>query len=618
MCIVRRGKKVKTLERVFKNIKRGERIFIGSGASAPQAIIGCMINHAHLFSDSEICHIATFVDAPYVDVKYRPNFRHTAFYVSGNTRSAVNSGAADYTPIHLSDLPRLLKSDRMKIGVCFIQVARGRDPKKFSLGLNADVVRTAMQNSDCIVAQVNDQMPFTYGETLIHKDEIDYLIEDSVEIPKWEIDRTKGEVENAIGRQIASLVPNGATLQLGLGRLPDLMADYLLEKKDLGVHTEMFSNGLMKLVQAGVVNNRKKAFDIDACVTSMAWGTQELYDFLNENPEIRFMGTEYVNDPRRIGMHEKMVSIQTALEVDLSGQVSSDSADGKVYSGIGGQVDFFRGAALADVGRPILVLPSRSLDGKYSRIVFHLSEGAGVVTSRGDVHYVVTEYGTADLFGKTVQDRALSLIEIAHPDFRDELHNQAVKCGMIEEHQPYYRLNILKHKNWMESAIIKDGSSLLIRPIRPSDEKALQDFFYSHSMATVVSRYGFVKQTLSRDEALKRTTIDEKKNMVLVALDRGLAGRVIQGVARYTVCEDSSISAMAEVGIVLRDDLQGKGIGTRLLKKLVEVAKDQGIKVLEFSILNTNTGMIALFKRQFPQGSLSNEGDGTLTAIAEL
>jgi len=415
--------KLTTAEQAVGTIAPGQRIFIGSGASEPASLVTAMSEAPHL-EGNEIVHLLTLGPAPYVAPGMERKFRHKAFFIGPNVRAAVNEGRADFTPIFLSEIPRLLESRRVNIDVALVQVSPPDAHGYVSLGVSVDIVRAAVDSADRILAEVNPRMPRTHGDSYLHVDRITQLVEVNAELYE-RAPEPLDDVDRAIGTHVASLIPDGATLQTGIGRIPDAVLAALDDRHDLGVHTEMFSDGVMRLTDAGVISGRRKTLLPGKLVTSFVMGSRALYDWVHENPAVEMRPSSFTNDPFRIAQNNDMIAINSALAVDLTGQVAADTLMGRFFSGIGGQVDFIRGAARARGGKPIIALPSTAKDGAVSRIQAAFEEGAGVVTSRGDVHYVVTEHGVADLWGKSIRERAEALIAIAHPDFRAELRAQA-------------------------------------------------------------------------------------------------------------------------------------------------------------------------------------------------
>ena len=413
-------------------IRSGSRIFLSPGCAEPMHLLEELVKLGGTdgrLNDVEIVHMLTVGSAPHAQKRYDRNFRHNSLFVGPSVRSAVYEGVADYTPIFLSEIPALFRSGRMPLDAALIQITPPDNFGFCSLGVSVEAVKAAAECAELVIAQVNPQMPRTLGDSFIHVEDLDIIVEH--EEPILEVLPSEpDDVALAIARHATRLVENGSTIQVGIGKIPNAILYGLADKKDLGVHTEMFSDGLIDLIESGVVNNSKKTFHQGKILATFCIGTRRLYDYIDNNPMFEFHPVDYNSSPINIAQNEKMVAINTALEVDITGQVCADSLGYRIYSGIGGQADFIRGAALAPQGKSIIALPSTAQDGTVSRIVPHLSEGAGVVTTRGDVHYVVSEYGVAYLHGKSLRERALALISIAHPRFREWLLSESEKISL--------------------------------------------------------------------------------------------------------------------------------------------------------------------------------------------
>ncbi len=411
-------------------IHSGDRVWIHPGCAAPQVLVDAMVARYEELRDVEVVHLLGVNEAAYVRPEMKGHFRHNAFFIGKNVRKAVQEGRADFTPIFLSEIPALLYGKQYTIDVALIQVSPPDEHGYCSFGVGVECTKAATEVAKVVIAQVNPNMPRSLGDSFIHMNQIDYCVEVDTyltELPQLEGDETAEELEiyRKIGAHVASLVEDGSTLQLGIGRIPDAVVKYLGDRKHLGVHSEMVSDGIIPLVHAGVITNKKKTLLPGKIVTSFVLGSRQLFEFVDNNPLMEFRPTQFTNDPFTIARNRKMVAINSALAVDLTGQVCADSFGHKFYSGFGGQVDFIRGAAKSEGGKPIIALPSTAKDGTVSRIATHMVEGAGITTSRGDVHYVATEFGVVNLHGKTVRERAELLINIAHPSFRQELEDFA-------------------------------------------------------------------------------------------------------------------------------------------------------------------------------------------------
>lgn len=404
-------------------IKSGDRVFVHSVAAAPQQLIKAMTARASELRDVEIVHLHTEGEAPYVAPEFAESFHTNVMFIGANVRSAIYTGEADYIPVFLSEVPALFRKKILPLNVAMIQVSPPDRHGFCSLGVSVDVSRAAVHEAEYVIAQINPNMPRTHGDGLIHINQINYAVEVDDPLPEAP-DRVMSEIELAIGRNCANLVDNGATLQMGIGAIPDAVLVALKDHQDLGVHTEMFSDGIIELIESGVINGARKKVHPDKVVGTFVLGKRRLYDYIDDNPFFVMLDAAYVNDTSVIRRNPKVTAINSAIEVDLTGQVCADSIGTRLFSGVGGQMDFIRGASLSEGGKPVIALPSVTGRGE-SRIVISLKEGAGVVTTRAHVHYVVTEYGIAELYGRNLRQRAKAMIAIAHPDHREELEREA-------------------------------------------------------------------------------------------------------------------------------------------------------------------------------------------------
>jgi len=422
--------KVCTADEAVSIIKSGDKVVVQPGGAAPMELIRALVRKKEDLVDVEIYHILIVGDLPYTKPGMEKHFKHKAFFIGKNTRNAINDGRAEFIPIFLSDVTLLFKRGILDADIAFINVSPPDEHGFCSFGIDVGNIKTPADKAKIVIAQINKEMPRSLGNSFIHINKIDYIVkhdEPLMDLPQVDPNASAEvlSVYDKIGQFVAEMIEDGSTLQLGIGAIPDSVMKYLRFKKDLGIHTEMFSDGIVELVQEGIINGEEKSLHPGKIIAGFVLGTRKSYDFIDNNPIIEFHPQEYVNDPFIIAQNKKMIAINSAIEIDLTGQVCADSIGTKLYSGIGGQVDFIRGAAHSEEGKPIIALPSTTKDFNTSRIVPTLKQGAGVVTSRGDVHYVVTEYGVAQLFGKTIQERAKALINISHPKFRDELTKYA-------------------------------------------------------------------------------------------------------------------------------------------------------------------------------------------------
>lgn len=585
--------KVSTAERSVAAVQSGHRVFIGSGAGEPQTLVRALSSRADL-SDTEIVHILTLGVATYAEPRFGDRFRHNAYFIGPNVRSAINEGRADYTPIFLSEIAELFRSGRVVIDVALISVSPPDEHGYCSFGVSTDIVKPAAETAHFVIAEVNQQMPRTMGDCFIHVRDIDVLVPSNLPILETKHDQA-GELARQIAKHVSNLVEDGATLQLGIGAIPDAVLQFLTGFKNLGIHTEMFSDGLIPLVEQGVVTNSEKTLHRGKIIASFVLGTQRLYDFIDNNPLIEFHPTEYVNDPYVIAKNNKMISINSAIEVDITGQVCADSLGSLFYSGIGGQVDFVRGAARSHGGKPIIVLPSTADNESVSRIVPHLKQGAGVVTSRGDVHYIVTEYGTAYLHGKSIRERAMALIEIAHPKFRPWLLAAAKERRIVYADQIELPMRVPAYPTELERFIeLKDRSRVFIRPLRLTDEPLVRDLFYKLTPDSVHYRFFQMLKAMPHEKLQELLRVDYENDMALVVLTDASPSSAMLAIAHYRKDPQSNF---AEAAFLVRDDWHGKGIGTALMKSLVDVARFHGIAGFHADVLVANNGMLRIFHK---------------------
>jgi 4-hydroxybutyrate CoA-transferase len=405
------------------SVRSGDRVFIHGVAAAPHVLINALVDRASDLRDVEIVHLHTEGPAPYSNPEFADSFRVNAFFVGANVRESVNNGRGDYIPVFLSEIPALFRKGVLPLDVALIHVSPPDSHGFCSLGVSVDIARAAADTAELVIAQVNPRMPRTLGDALLHVNDVDVMVDVDVPLPQVNPPQLS-DVDRAIGRHVADLIEDGATLQMGIGSIPNAVLASLGSHQNLGVHTEMFSDGLIDLVTKGIVNGRHKVKHPGKIVAGFVMGTQRLYDFVHDNPQVLMLDIAYVNDSAVIRRNPKVTAINSAIEVDLTGQVCADSIGTRLYSGVGGQMDFIRGASLSEGGKPVIALPSQTARGE-SKIVPFLKQGAGVVTTRAHVHYIVTEYGAVNLYGRNLKQRARALIEIAHPDHREHLDREA-------------------------------------------------------------------------------------------------------------------------------------------------------------------------------------------------
>jgi len=593
------ARKTMSADEAVRLVRPGDHVFIGSGCAEPQTLVKSLAD-APDARDVEIMHILTLGVAPYADRRFRRPFRHNAFFIGANVRDAVQAGDADYTPVFLSEIPYLFRSGRLRLDVALVQTSPPDASGHVSLGISIDVVKSAIEAADVVLAEINPFMPRTHGDGFVHVRDIDALVPVStplLELPPADPDPVCRE----IAANLAGLIPDGATLQLGIGEIPQALAALLVGKRDLGIHTEMFSDGVIDLIESGAVTGARKTYNTGKIVSAFCMGSRRLYDYVHDNPTFRFAGVDYVNDPFVIARHDRMVAINSALQVDLTGQVCADSIGHRFFSGIGGQVDFMRGARRSRGGRPIIAMRATAKDGAVSRIVPVLSEGAGIVTTRGDVHYVVTEYGVANLYGRTVRERTLALISIAHPDFRGELLTAAKDRRFVTPGQIDLPIRGMPYPaDLVTAARLRDGRRIRYRALRADDERALRDLFYSHSDETVVLRYGTPLKRLTPQQIQHFVTLDYDERMAIGAFvtssEETAPGdeEMLVGVGRYDLDRATNL---AECAFTVHDSFQNHGIGGTLLRMLMRFARRRHIEGFTAQVLIRNARMLHVFQK---------------------
>ncbi len=577
-----------TADQAVSRIGPGKRIFIGTGCAQPGELVRALVAASDRLADTEIVHLLTSGDAPYADAKLSKKFRVNSFFISENVRGIIQEGLGDYTPIFLSDIPRLFSSGQLPLDVALIQVTPPDDRGMCSFGVSVDIVKSAAENASLVIAEINPQMPRTQGNSFININDLDVLV--PVDRPIIEIKPpVPSDVTRKIGEYVAGLVEDNSTLELGIGTIPQAVLEFLKDKKDLGIHTEMFSDTLIDMIESGVITGSRKTMDRGKIVASFCMGSRKLYDYIDNNPMFSFRPTEYVNDSYIISKQYKQVAINVALEVDLTGQVCADSLGTRFYSGIGGQVDFNRGAARSPGGKAIIALPSTAKDGNISRIVSQLSPGAGVVTTRGDVHYVVTENGVAYLHGKSVQERAIALISIAHPDFREHLLQEAVKARYVRPEMAGMGNKIhIGPPELKTSMTLDDGTLVNFRPIHPTDVPRMKELFYALSQQTMYYRFLSEIKCPTLKQIQDFVYVDHRSEIAIVGTLPEAHGEEIIAIGCYYLDAKTN---KAEVAFVVHDNWQNTGIGTFLLQYLMSIAKRNGIGGFTAEVLCENKPM---------------------------
>jgi acyl-CoA hydrolase/GNAT superfamily N-acetyltransferase len=587
-------------DEIFKHIHRGDRIFIHTACAEPQYLVQALIkfveSHPKAFFDAEVIHVWTLGVAPYTDEKFKYNFRHNSFFVGDNSREAVNRGMADYTPIFLSNVPDLFDRGMVPIQVALIQTSPPDEHGYMSLGLSVDITKTAVERASLVIAQVNRHMPRVHGDGFIHIKDVEYVVCRDEPLLEYEA-IAPDDVAHQIGKYVSRIIQDGDTIQAGYGSLPNAILSHLGGKNNLGIHSELLSDGMVELMKKGVIDNSRKSLNRGKAVATFCMGHKSTYDYVHDNPAFEFRTIDYTNNPLVISRQRNMVAINSALEIDLTGQTSSETLGKTFYSGVGGHTNFMRGAVLAPGGKAILAVQSTAEWGKVSRIVPFLREGTGVTLVRGDVHYVVSEYGIAYLHGKNIRERAMELISIAHPQFRPWLIEKAKQANLIYRDQAFIPGKKGEYPEHLETyRTTSEGLPILLRPVKLSDEPLLKDFFNFLSDQSLYRRFISMRKDMPHERLQEFVVIDYTREMVILATIREGDGELekVLGVGQYGINETNHT---AEVSLVVRDEDQHKGIGMEILSYLTYLAKREGLYGFTAEVLVENRPMLRLFEK---------------------
>jgi acyl-CoA hydrolase len=590
--------KFSTEEKIFSHIRRGDRLFIGTGCGQPQYLIRALRehvkNHPKAFFDTEVLQVWTLGIAPYLETAFKHNFRLNSFFIGNDIRDLVNKGAVDYTPVFLSQVPEMFRRKVIPIDVALVQTSLPDKHGHLSLGINVEIVKAAVESADMIIVQINANMPRIYGQTFIHLDDVDFAVFHDEPLLEY-LAESVDEVSKKIGRNVAHLINDGDTIQVGYGRLRNGILSQLGDKKHLGVHTEILSDGFVDLMKRGVVDNSRKTVDRGKTVASFCMGRESTYTYLHENPKIEFRSADYTNDPLTLSKLRNLCAINMVLQIDLTGQATSESMGTTHYSGIGGQADFMRGVMLAPGGKSILVLKSTTKSGSVSRIVPMLTEGSGVTLTRGDINYVVTEYGIAYLHGKNLRERSMSLIAIAHPEFRSWLVKEAKRLRYIYQDQEFIPGKAGEYPEHLETyRTTRKGLNIFLRPVRISDEPLLKDFFYALSDKSMYRRFFSARLDMHHEALQKFVVIDYTGEMGILAVIDGSGGEMVIGYGQYIIDPDTHT---AEISFAVRDAFHRKGVAWEIVSYLTILAKQQGLTGLTASVLESNGPALALMDK---------------------
>lgn len=576
----------------LSGIRPGDRIFVGSACATPRTLVAAIKTLECPPADIQLVHFLTDGAIPLSALGSSPRYRHRVFFIGSNLRDHLSSDRVEYVPISISQVRQLIDTGGMPIDAVFVQVSPPDAEGRCSLGVSVDLALTAVDKAKTVIAEINPAMPKTRGNTRIPLDKIDALVEVNDPVTEY-LHEPADELAQQIARYVARIVDDGSTLQIGLGRVPNEMLAYLTNRRDLGIHSDVVTEALVDLIRKGVVTGKEKTLHPGQVVASYCMGTKRLYDLVDDNPQFNFQPIEYVCDPAVIASNDRMISVTQAFAMDLTGQVCADQFEGKFYGGVSSQPDFLRGASSSPGGKAIICLASTTDDGMKSRIRPLLQEGEGVTIARSEVHYVVTEYGMAYLFGKSIRERAVAMIEIAHPDFRESLLEEAKRLAYVPSYQ-----KISSRKAYPEDeervVSLADGAQVLIRPSRASDIDAMQELFYSLPEKDIVTRFFTNLESLSADKALHLCNVSYEQEMAFVAVHEETGRDVVIGSSCYYV---DPANRLADVAYMIHPQWQGKGLGSFLQRRMMEYAMTKDLRGFKADVLCDNTGMLAVFEK---------------------
>ncbi len=593
-------------------IRSGSRVFVGSGCGRPQVLIDAMTGMAKRFSDIEIIQGRTLGVLPSAHQSYQSSFRHHTFHIGPSIQEAVQQGRADYTPVRTSQVPELFASRRIPIDVVLFQLTPPNIHGYCSMGITVGITKHAFEHAHYRIAQVNPHMPWTYGNTLVHVSEVDAFVLADTPLPETTVPEID-EISEKIAIRCTRHIENGATLRLGYNAISAAIARRLIQedRKDIGIHSEHFSDFMMDMMLAGVATNTRKGLYNGKSVACRCFGSRKLYDFVDNNPQVEIRSVAEVNDPARIAMNERMVAITRVAQVDLTGQVADESTGINYYGGFGGRADFMRGAAASRRGKFIVALPSTSPDGTNSNIKMFLDPGAGVISNRADACYVITEWGSALLQGRPIRERAIALINIAHPRFRNELMAAAKEHRYVHQDQLLPPPNSTVYPDHMEvAADFRNGLKVSFRPVKPSDERMVQAFVYGLEERSIYYRFHGKMQTMHHNRIQHFVNVDYHETMTLIGLlGDSTEGEEMVAMGQYLRYPESN---RAEVAFITADEYQNLGIGTWILQALIRYARERGIEGFFAEVLRQNRQMLKVFQKSGLPTKTTYEGSTCL------
>jgi acyl-CoA hydrolase len=583
--------KVTTAADAVERIVGGSHVFVGTACATPRALMGALETMQHAPADIEFVHVITGGAVPHDDQgRATTRFQHRTFFVGSDIRAAVKQGLAEYVPMSIARVPQLIENGRVRVDVALIQVSMPDEYGYVSLGVSVDVIPAAIAKASLVIAEVNPAMPRTMGDSMLHVDRIDCLVPVSTPVGEYVHPATEDQVVEQIARYISGIIEDGSTLQIGLGRIPNAALKYLADRRDLGVHSDVITDAIIPLLEKGILTGRRKTSQRDKIVTSFAVGTRRLYDLIDRNPLFSFQPIDMVAHPSMVAAQHRMVSVTQAFAIDLTGQVCADQLDGEYYGGIAAQGEFLRGASRSRGGKAIICLASTSDGGGSSRVKVALDAGESVTVSRVDVHYVITEHGIAYLFGKSIRERAVALIDVAHPRFRAELFAQAQAKGYIPAGQ---RLTNLRDYPVEEeqTATLKDRRTVLLRPAVASDGAGIRDLFHSMSDTDVTTRFFRAVRSLSTDDVQRLCNVNFENEVAFVAVTGTHENPRIVAQSCYFIDPSTNL---AETAYMVNPQWQGCGLGAALQKRMAEHARSRGVLGFVAEIMSINTHMIKL------------------------
>ncbi len=581
--------KLTTAEDAISRIKAGDHVFVGSACATPRTLIRALEMMDKNLADVELFHFLTDGAISQVNDNTRKKLKHRVFFVGTDMREPVKLGLADYIPISIAQVPPMLDNGVIPVDVALIQTSMPDKHGFVSLGVSVDITMSAVKNARVVIAELNPHMPRTMGETNVPVDMIDHLVNVDTDVIEY-LHPPVDEIAEQIARYVAGIIDNGSTLQIGLGQIPNEMLKYLANRRDLGIHSDVITEPIVDLVEKGVITGNSKSIHKGKIVCSYCMGSRRLYDFIDNNPMFSFYPIDYVCSPEVISNNVKFTSVSQAFAVDLTGQVCTDQFEGEFYGGVSTQADFLRGAARSPGGKAIICLSSTSKGGKISRIRSLLKEGEGVTIPRSEVHFIITEYGSAYLFGKTIRERALSLIEISHPDFRQELLDEAKQLGYIRQDQAL-KSKVAYPAGEDRVVGLKNNEKILIRPARASDVNKLQEIFYDLSVKDVYTRFFSPLKTLSVSMAENLCNVDYENDMAFVAVAGDRERNFIVGSSCYFANPSTNL---VEIAYMILPEYQSVGLGSALQERMMGYAKAKGFRGFTASILAENKKMLKL------------------------